>query len=482
MAFRGVDLREKLRYQACMNRLRTCATITCLAAGAVLAVLPSEAAESQTLPTLPVVSYALSNGLQVTLHEDHTSPVVAVNIWYHVGSKDEPDKRNGFAHLFEHLMFQGSKHVGEDQFFQYLEKAGASDKNGTTSTDRTNYYETVPSSQFELALWLESDRMGYLLDHVDQKTLDEQRDVVKNERRQSYENAPYGLVHKFLQEALYPPTHPYYRLTIGSYEDLDAATLGDVKNFFKTFYVPNNARLVVAGDIEPTKARALIDKYFGPLPKQGQPKVFSEPMPVKVLSEKVLQIEAGVELPRVYITYPTPSIFAPGDAALDAVSRVLSHGKSSRLYKRLVYDLQIASDVHAAQSSSQLASEFFIVATAKDKHTPNEILKVIDEELASFQAKPPTKQELDQAKTSLEADLIYHLESVGHRADMFNSYAQLAHDPGFFSKDVARYRSLQVHDLQEAAKTWLSPQHRVVALVTPNPAAPRAGQLKGARP
>src|SRR5580698_1984507 len=247
--------------------------------------------------TLASRTTRLANGLQVVLHEDHRTPIVAVDVWYHVGSKDEAEGRHGFAHLFEHMMFQGSKHVPEDTYFRYLERAGASNVNGSTSEDRTNYFETVPRNRLELALWLESDRMGFLLDHVDQQTFAGQRDVVKNERRQNYENAPYGLVVKYVDEALFPPSHPYHHLTIGSPADLDAATLADVRRFFRTWYVPNNATLVIAGDVE-----------------------------------------AGVELPRVVISWPTPPFFAAGDAELDLLARVLSAGKTSRLYKRLVYD------------------------------------------------------------------------------------------------------------------------------------------------
>jgi zinc protease len=223
-------------------------------------------------PALPFERFVLPNGLEVILHEDHRTPIVAVNVWYHVGSKDEPAGKNGFAHLFEHVMFQGSKHVAEDTFFKYLERAGASDRNGTTNTDRTNYFETVPSNELALALWLESDRMGWLLDHANQETFKSQRDVVKNERRQNYENAPYGLVIQFIREALYPKDHPYHLLTIGTPQDLDAATFEDVTAFFRTWYLPNNATLVVAGDIDPKAAKELITQYFGSVPRGRDPK------------------------------------------------------------------------------------------------------------------------------------------------------------------------------------------------------------------
>jgi predicted Zn-dependent peptidase len=430
---------------------------------------------------LPVQTFTLPNGLNVILHEDHTTPVVAVDIWYHVGSKDEPAGRNGFAHLFEHLMFQGSKHVPEDHFFLYLERAGASDRNGTTSTDRTNYYETVPTNRLELALWLESDRMGFLLDHVDQKTFEDQRKVVKNEKRQNYDDAPYGAISEFQHDAIYPRSHPYHNLTIGSYEDLDRATLDDVRAFFKTFYVPNNASLVVAGDIEPQKAKTLIEKYFGPIHRGPTPVVITQAAAAEVKSEVTLQVSAGVELARVYIKWVTPAAYQLGDAALDVASNVLSQGKSSRLFKRLVYELQIAKDVSAYQGSGQLGSTFDVVATAKKGHMPEELLKVIDEEIAKMRSQAPSASEVERAKTSLEADVIFRIERMGQRADLINHFQQAVGDPSYFPKDVERYRVLTGNDVQKAVQTWLPEHKRVVTMVTPDPKAKACGELKGVR-
>ncbi len=441
------------------------------------AALASPALADQPLPQLPVTDYTLPNGLRVILHEDHANPTVAVNIWYHVGSKDEPEHRNGFAHLFEHLMFQGSKHVGEDQYFAYLERAGASDRNGTTSEDRTNYYETLPSNQLALALWLESDRMGFLLDHVDEATFDSQRKVVLNERRQNYEDQPYGMVSKYLQESLFPVGHPYHNLTIGSPADLNAATLQDVRSFYKTYYVPDNASLVVAGDINPEATRQLIEQYFGTLPKEPQPTIHSQPDPVTLDKQTVLHVDAGVELARVYVAWPSPPFFANGDAALDAVSQVLTSGKTSRLYKRLVYELQVAKDVSAWQESDQLASTFEIMATAKPGESAEKLLSVIDEELAKLRDGGPTADETNRAKINLEASLIFRVESIGRRADMFNTYAQYTGSPDYFARDVGRYRALTPVDLQSAAKQWLPLDKRVVVLVKPNPQAPRSGVL-----
>ena len=458
--------------------------MTLLGLGAVAASAPSSALAQQPpdkalTVALPFEKYTLANGLTVVLHEDHRTPVIAVNVWYHVGSKDEAPGKNGFAHLFEHVMFQGSRNVGEDMYFKYLERAGASDTNGTTSYDRTNYYETVPSNQLALALWLESDRMGFLLDHADEKTFASQRDVVKNERRQNYENAPYGLVRQFVRAAVYPPSHPYHLLTIGTPQDLDAATLEDVRAFFRTFYVPNNASLVIAGDINKGKTRELVEKYFGTVPRGATPKVHTAPMPPGLNVEKRLEIEAEVELPRISITWATPPRFAPGDGELDLVSQVLSSGKSSRLYKRLVYDLQIAQDVSAFQASAQLSSTFEIVVTLKKDQKPMAALKIIDEEIAKLRAAPPSEDELERARASLVSQLIYESERVTSRADSFNEYLQLTGDPGYFEKDVARYQNAKAADLQKAVASYLPAGARVIAVVTPTLGAPRAGRLLG---
>jgi zinc protease len=426
--------------------------------------------------------YTLSNGMTVILHEDHALPVATVNIWYHVGSKDEPPHRSGFAHLFEHLMFQGSKHVPEDTYFRYLERAGASNVNGSTSQDRTNYFETVPKNRLELALWLESDRMGFLLEHVDEQSFAGQREVVKNERRQNYENAAYGLVGKYVDETLYPADHPYHHLTIGSPEDLDLATLEDVRQFFRTWYAPDNATLVVAGDIDPQATRALVDKYFGPIPRGGPParSASSSAPPVQLSSEARLEVEAGVELPRVVIAWPTPRFFAAGDSELDLLARALTAGKTSRLYKRLVYDDQIAQDVSASQASAELGSKFEITATAKPGHTPEELLTAIDTELAKLEDRAMSDAELMRARAAFLAHEAFGLERVGSRAELLNTYVHYLGDPGYLPKDVARYEATTPAGVRDVARAWLLPGKRVVAFVRPTKGAPLAGRLKGA--
>jgi predicted Zn-dependent peptidase len=448
--------------------------IAVLAAGSGRSALASDA--DATKVTLPVQVTHLANGLEVVLHEDHRTPIVAVNVWYHVGSKDEAPGRFGFAHLFEHVMFQGSKHVPEDMYFRYLERAGASNINGSTADDRTNYFETVPKNRLELALWLESDRMGFLLDHVDQQTFAGQRDVVKNERRQNYENAPYGMVWQYVAEALFPPSHPYHHLAIGSPEDLDRATLDDVKQFFRTWYVPNNATLVVAGDLEPESTLKLVEKYFGPIPRGVVPE-HAKAANVELAGEKRLEIEAGVELPRVVLAWVTPAFFAKGDGELDLLAKVLTSGKTSRLYKRLVYDDQIAQDVSSFQASGQLASRFQIVATAKPGHTPDELLAAIDQELARVRDAGVEDAELGRARTGFLADKAFGLETEGTRADRINEYAHYTGDPGYMGKDIARYEGVSAADVRDAARTWLPSGKRVVAIVRPTKGAPLSGRL-----
>jgi len=460
------------------------ATACTLALGGAAAA-PNDAKPAAPKPAVTValshVKYVLQNGLEVILHEDHRTPIVAVNVYYHVGSKDEAPRKNGFAHLFEHVMFQGSRNIGEDQFFKYLERAGASDRNGTTNTDRTNYFETVPSNQLELVLWLESDRMGFLLDHANQQTFESQRDVVKNERRQNYENAPYGLVPKFIHEALFPPGHPYRLLTIGSPEDLDAATLEDVKGFFRTFYVPNNATLVVAGDVDLASVRALIEKYFGGLPR-GAPRAKPAPVPVQMKAEKRQNIAANVELARLMLTWAAPPALTPDDLTLDVSSEILSTGKSSRLYKRLVYDDQIAQAVDASEWSAELGGTFEVVVTLKKGKTPEQALAAVDAELARLRREPVTEAELDRARTHLVSELVFRNEQVTARADSFNYYNHLTGNPGFLGTVLARYQATSAADVKRAVERFLGDSARVVTLVKPDTSAPRAGKLVEAKP
>ncbi len=457
-------------------------TALALGLGLCLGLVPLATSSSSAAPTdtskvtLAFEKYKLANGLEVILHEDRRTPIVTVNLWYHVGSKDEPAGKNGFAHLFEHVMFQGSKHVPEDTYFRFLERAGATNINGTTNLDRTNYFETVPANRLELALWLESDRMGFLLDHADQHTFESQREVVKNERRQNYENAPYGMAAHYIRAQIFPASHPYHLLTIGTPKDLDAASLDDVRAFFRTWYVPNNATLVIVGDFDKARTKELVQRYFGPIPSGVLPARTPSP-DAKLASETRIDMVAGVELPRVYVSWPTPASFTQADADLDLLASVLASGKTSRLYKRMVYDDRIAQDVSAYQASSQLASVFEIVATAAPGHTTDELLKAIDDELAKLRAGSIPADELLRARTGYVTSFVFGLESGGSRADTLQSYNQATGDPGFLQKDLARYELATADQVRDAAKKYL-PDARVVTVVTPQKGMPICGELK----
>jgi zinc protease len=417
---------------------------------------------------IPYVQFTLPNGLDVILHEDHSVPLVAVDAWYHVGSAREKPGRTGFAHLFEHLMFEGSGHVAEGDFDNWLEAAGG-DNNGSTDTDRTNYWETVPSNALELALFLESDRMGYLLASMSPEKVNGQRDVVKNERRQSYENRPYGMAFLKIPEEMFPPGHPYHWPVIGSMEDLTAASYEDVVQFFKSYYGPNNTTLVVAGDIDPFEARRLVEKWFSDVPRGAPVPPLSAPTPV-LAAEKRLTLEDKVQLPQLFIGWLTPPYFHPGDEAMDVLARVLASGKNSRLYKRLVYDLQIAQDVSAGQNSAALGSTFLITATAREGHGLAEIEKVITEEIAKIQNDPPTARELERAVNQIESAFYGALERVGGfggKADRLNLYEHYTGRPDYFTEDLARYTSLDPRDVQSAARTYLKSDARLVLSVVP---------------
>jgi zinc protease len=413
-------------------------------------------------------SFTLPNGLRVILHEDHSVPVVSVNVWYHVGSANERQGRTGFAHLFEHLMFMGSGHVKPGEFDTWLEGIGGQN-NGSTNNDRTNYYIDVPSNAIELALFLESDRMGYLLDTMTPMTVDAQRDVVKNERRQSVENQPYGIAEIVLEEMLYPDGHPYHWPVIGYMPDLTAATYDDVVAFFKRFYSPSNASLVVAGDIDPVATRKLVEKWFGDV----KPGPSAEPMTIPGIALKAVQkktVTDRVQLPRLYMAWLTPRMYAPGDATMDVVSSVLSGGKNSRLYKRLVYDMQIAQSVEAYQASRMLSSYFLIEATPRPGHTTEELQKVIDEEIARLQREGPTAHEVQRAINQTESTFFSRMERVGGyrgKAEQLNAYYTTTGDPDWFNEDLARYRAISPSDVRAAAEAFLPADRRIELTVVP---------------
>jgi zinc protease len=412
--------------------------------------------------------FTLPNGLRVILHEDHSVPIATVNTWFHVGSAREKPGRTGFAHLFEHLMFMGSGHVKPGEFDQWLEAAGG-ENNASTGNDRTNYYINVPSNALDLALFLESDRMGYLLDTMTPKTVDAQRDVVKNERRQSYENRPYGLAQPTLSEMLYPEGHPYHWPVIGYMPDLTAASHEDVVDFFKKYYAPSNASLVVAGDIDPVKTRALVEKWFGDVKAAPRPEPMTIPG-VALTGVKKKTLTDRVQLPRLYLAWLTPPHLTPGDAELDVVADVLAGGKNARLYKRLVYDMQIAQDVSAFQGSAALSSSFQIVATARPGHTIAELQKVIDEELQKLQREDPTAREVERSVNTIEASFYNRMERLGGfggKADQINGYFSETGDPDWFNEDLNRYRALSPSDIRAAAAEFLPLDRRVELIVEP---------------
>ncbi len=437
---------------------------------AVLECLFASGVAGQEELAVPYTRHVLDNGLTVLLHEDHTTPLVSVNMWYHVGSGREEPGRTGFAHLFEHIMFEGSGHVPEGKFDEWLEAAGG-DNNGSTSSDRTNYWENVPSNALELALFLESDRMGWLLDAMSPAKVDGQRDVVKNERRQSYENRPYGMAFLTLAENLYPDAHPYHWPTIGSMEDLSAASYEDVVGFFERYYGPGNASLSIAGDIDPDEAIALVEKWFGAIP-EGPPVPPIDPPAAALTEEKRLTLEDQVQLPRLYMCWLTPAYLEPGDAALDVLANVLAGGKNSRLYRRLVYEMQVAQDVSATQFSSDLSSEFCVITTARAGHTLDDLERVVAEELDRLEAEPPSEREVERAVNQYEAAFLDRLERVGGfggKADQLNAYFFATGDPDFFQEDLARYRALDPSDVRAVLQTYLRDDARVVLSIVPGP-------------
>ena len=440
-----------------------------LCAGLMAALLPASAAAQAPAPIqLAYTQFTLPNGLTVILHEDHTVPVVTVNVWHNVGSAREQPKRTGFAHLFEHLMFMGSGHVLQGQFDEWLQAAGGNN-NASTGNDSTNYWINVPSNALELALFLESDRLGFLLDTMTPKMVDAQRDVVKNERRQRVDNAPYGLADQVLGEMMYPEGHPYRWPVIGYMDDLSAASYEDVVNFFKTYYTPANASLVVAGDFETPTAKRLVEKWFGDIPA-GPPAEPIDRPGVALTGVQKKTITDRVQLSRLYLAWLTPPFLSPGDAALDIAASVLAGGRSSRLYKRLVYDTQIAQSVQARQGSADLSSQFVITVTPRPGHSVAECQAIIDEEIARLQNEAPTEHEVQRAINQFEASYYNRLERVGGfggTADQLNGYFTKTGDPDWFNEDLARYRSLSPSDIRAAAAAFLPAGRRVELTVDP---------------
>lgn len=414
--------------------------------------------------------YQLKNGMTVILHEDHSSPVIAVVTMYHVGSKNEKLKRTGFAHLFEHMMFQGSQHVGDDEHFKLLQEIGAN-INGFTTEDGTTYFEVVPSNHLELALYLESDRMGFLLPAMTQEKLNNQRDVVKNERRQNYDNRPYGTASEKIAKALYPETHPYHWPVIGYMEDLSAASLEDVKEFFKTYYAPKNACLVLAGDFKPSEAKPMIEKYFESI-ESGRDIERPQVTPVKMSEEKRMTFEDKVQLPRLYVSWHSAPNNSREDAVMDVLARILSFGKNSRLYKPLVYEKQTAQSVFAFQEGAEIAGSFQIQVTAKPDRNLTEMQTAVDSVLNDILTNGVTEKEIEKVLTAIEAQRFNSMATVGSvttvlgKATSLASYYMYTGDPNNINRQLDLYKGITPNEVLTVARKHLT-QSKVVLSVVP---------------
>ncbi len=429
------------------------------------------------VPRIEFTDARLPNGLRLIVAEDHLAPVAAVNVWYNVGSKHEQPGKTGFAHLFEHVMFQGSAHVGKAEHIALVQAAGGT-MNGTTWLDRTNYFETMPSHQLELALWLEADRMGTLLEALSQENLDNQREVVKNEKRWSYDNRPYGSWVEKILNALYPEDHPYHHPTIGSMADLDAASLEDVRAFFRLHYAPNNAVLSVVGDVDPPQVRAWVGRYFDGIPANpGLPVALPDMSLAPVIGSEVRAIVPDrVPLPRVYWAFRSPIFGDPRLDALDLTGQILAGGKGSRLHRRLVREERLAQDV--SLFSMGLVAGASVTAgwaTARPGVDLERLETAYWEELERLTREPVSSDELERAKALTEADELGALQRVDERADRLSMYATLFDDPDLVNRMLARYLSVTVEDIQATAAEVFRPDNRVVLTYLPAGATAEAG-------
>lgn len=405
------------------------------------------------LLNIPYEKYFLTNGIEIILFQNKNLPSVAINIWYKVGSSNEIKGKTGLAHLFEHMMFQGSKNIPKEMHFRYIQEAGGS-LNASTSFDRTNYYEKLPSNDLELALWLESDRMGLFLDALDQVKLDNQKSVVLNERLERYDNQPYGLAWEKLLANLYPQDHPYNWPTIGYYKDIESYTLEDVQTFFKKYYSPSNATLVIAGNFEVDQTKSLIQKYFSEIKNGVKPPAIKS-VEVELSETKSITVEDKVNLERIYLAWHTQNAFDEDDAALDILSDVLSGSKNARLTRKLIYELQIAQDINSMQFSGKFGGHFMIVATAKPGKSLDEIKKIIFDEISSLISKNISKSELQRSRNVIKSNFIYSLQNIDTVADLLNLYNFYLGEPNSFNFDLNRYNNVDELKIQQIVKKYL---------------------------
>jgi len=439
-----------------------------LAASAFAAAPTAAPSKALKLPEIKYETYTLPNGLKVITHEDHRLPLVAVDLWYHVGPLNERAGRTGFAHLFEHMMFEGSEHVGEKAHIKFVQGAGATDVNGTTSFDRTNYFETLPSNQLELGLWLESDRMGFLMEGLDRTKLANQRDVVRNERRQG-EGRPYDLAGEKVYQLLFPKEHPYYADVIGSHADIEAARINDIRDFHQQFYTPNNASIAIAGDFNPKQLKDLLTKYFGPIPQGPVVAPVNAPTPI-ITSQRRATVTDAVKLSQIDIAFLTPAIFTPGADDMAVAVYALGGAKASRLDQALIYKTQVAQSVQCYDQALKLTGILQCSITAKPGVKLEDLEATFWSEIAKLQATGPTAEEVTAAKATYLTRKITGLQRLGGFggiADTLNEYNQYTGDPGFITKDVAAEQAVTIASAQAAANKYLTKESAVVVYCVP---------------
>jgi len=460
--------------EAPQRRARARAAAVGLALIASLAALSTASAGE---PTIVYQQFQLPNGLRVFVIEDHKAPMVYEVMWFKVGSKDEVPHRTGFAHLFEHLMFKGSTHLPDGLMDRLLEAAGGW-SNAFTSSDMTVYQNAASANFLETMLWIDADRLAGLTDTLDQPKLDNQRDVVLNERRQSYENRPYGLAQLLVRSAQWPSQHGYHSPVIGYPDDLRAAALTDVATFFRTYYVPSNATMVIAGDVKLDEVKRLVTRYFAWIPRAPEPARPRYQAPAPLTAQVTLQSTDEVLVPRVYLTWRGPAVYTADEPALDLAATLLGDDKVGRLHKRMVHDERIAQDVRAWSYGEELGGTFQITATAKPGVEPERLIGEITEEVARLAAAPPTATELEWIQRTHEAGFLHDLESTLQRAIQLASYDVLAHDPAYFAKDVARYRTVTAPQIKQAVAKYLTANQRVVLTINPGKKAEEKPQGK----